>query len=382
MTREEIMQLSADECEERKAAIRSEMDAEGADYAALSDEADAVIERLSALKEQAETRASLAAKVAAGEVGTVTKQIKEDKPMEETRSFGIESVEYRNAWLKNLQRKELSAEERTALANGSYVIPTETANLVKGKMELYPLLNAVDVMHIPGFVIVPVEGTVNNAAVVAMGTAANDSADTMGQVALNAYKLIKTLEITADVAAMAIPAFEGWLVDRLANKIYRLATAKIAAGTGTNEPTGLTTITQTGTYTKAAMTYADLMTIIGALPSEYAPGAAFVMSRTTFFGQVLGLTDTAKHPVVVADAQAPAKFNILGFPVILEDALGTDVIFGDLKEGYVWNFGMDVTIERDTSAGFRAGSVVFRGMALADGKPTGVGLVRYAKAAS
>jgi HK97 family phage major capsid protein len=181
---------------------------------------------------------------------------------------------------------------------------------------------------------------------------------------------------------MAIPVFEGWLVDRLANKEYRLATTLIAAGTGTNEPTGLTTITQTGTYTKAAITYADVMAIIAALPSQYAPGAAFVMSRTTFYGNVLSITDTAKHPIVVADVQAPAKFNILGYPVILEDAVGTDIIFGDLKEGYVWNFGMDVTIERDTSAGFRAGSVVFRGMALADGKPTGVGLVRYTKAAS
>ena len=71
---------------------------------------------------------------------------------------------------------------------------------------------------------------------------------------------------------------------------------------------------------------------------------------------------------------------ILGYPVIIEDGVGTDIIFGDLKEGYVWNFGMDVKVDRDESAGFRTGSVVYRGMCLGDGAPTGVGLVRYTKA--
>ena len=40
------------------------------------------------------------------------------------------------------------------------------------------------------------------------------------------------------------------------------------------------------------------------------------------------------------------------------------------------NFGKDVEIARDESVGFRSGSTVFRGMALCDGKPTGIGIVR------
>jgi hypothetical protein len=40
---------------------------------------------------------------------------------------------------------------------------------------------------------------VNAAAEVAMGTAATDSADALAHVSLGAYKLIKTVEITADV---------------------------------------------------------------------------------------------------------------------------------------------------------------------------------------
>lgn len=345
---------------------------------------DQVEGRKATITANAERRKKLIARVKRGDTGKVIRTFQSNEEVKENM-FGIESKEYRNAFLKNLQGKPVSAEERTALANGSYVIPQETLNKIYGKMELYPLINAVEVMHIPGTVIVPVEGTVNAAAVVAMGTAATDSADSMAQVSLGVYKLIKTIEITADVEAMAIDAFETWLVERLANKLYRLVTKMIAAGTGSSEPTGLCAasggVDATGcTYTKAAITFTDILAIIAALPTEYTPGATFVMSRTTFWQNVLAVKDSDNRPIVVADAQSPAKFNVMGFPVILEDEVGTDIIFGDLKEGYVWNFGKDIDVARDESVGFRTGSTVFRGMCLGDGKPTGVGLVRYTKA--
>jgi len=337
---------------------------------------DKILGRKAEIAARAEKRAALIRKVA---TESEARKIRDFKEKEERKMFGIESVEYRNAFLKNLQGKELTAEERAAVT-ATAAIPTETANKIWGKMELYPILDAIDVMHIPGNVVLPVEGTINAAAVVAMGTAATDGADTLAPVSLAAYKLIKTVEITADVAAMAIPAFEDWLVDRLANKLFRLAAAKVAAGAGTTEPTGLTSITASGTYTKAAITYSDILTIIAALPTEYDPNASFVMSRATFYSNVLNVQTTQKQPVVVADPQAPAKYNIFGFPVIIEDGVGTDIIFGDLKEGYVFNFAKDIAIDRDESVAFRTGSTVFRGMALGDGKPTGVGLVRFTKA--
>ena len=291
-------------------------------------------------------------------------------------NYEVTSPEYRDAFLRNLQGKEISAEERTALVHGDYAIPQETANKIWGKLELYPLLAAIDVMHIPGTVILPVEGTVNNAAVVAMGSAATDSADELAKVSLGIYKVIKTIEITADVAAMAVPAFETWLVDRLANKVFRKICDLVAAGNGSSTLTGLTSITaMSNDYTAAGVTYSDLLAIVAELPAEYLPNAKWVMSRATFWGAKALKTDSDVR-VVNTDVGAPAAYNILGYPVILDDNVSTDIIFGDLKEGYVLNFGKDVAVDRDTSVGFRSGSTVFRGMALCDGKPTGVGLVR------
>lgn len=375
---EQIANPKPEEEREGEEEVQEAVDNLTDDLDELEELIDKIEDRKAAIKSNAEKRASLIRKLASGEAGVKVRTFEEENKKGENKMEN--EMIYRSAWLKNLQGRDITAEERTALAGGNYAIPQETLNKIVGKMELYPLLNAVDVMHIPGTVEIPVEGTVNAAAVVAMGTAAIDSADTIGHVNLGVYKMIKTVEITADVAAMAIPAFEDWLTERLANKMYRLATSLIAAGTGTNQPTGLHTITaMSATYTAAGITFDDVLAIIAALPTEYLPNASFVMPRTLFWQGIMAIKDGENRPIVVQDPQSPAKYNILGFPVILEDSLSNEIVFGDLKEGYAWNFGKDITIDRDESVGFRAGSTVFRGMCLGDGKPTGVGLVRCAK---
>ena len=125
--------------------------------------------------------------------------------------------------------------------------------------------------------------------------------------------------------------------------------------------------------------FKDLTTMISKLSTEYTNGATFVMSRDIFYGQVLGMETSSGDAVVVADPQAPAKFNILGYPVIIDDR-ASGVIFGALKEGYKFNFASDIEVKADDSVAFRTGSTVYRGMCLADGKPSGVGVVRFEQA--
>ena len=124
----------------------------------------------------------------------------------EERTFAVDSAEYRQAWLKNLQGKELTVEERDAMTASS-AIPTETMNMIVHKLELNPLIAAVDMSYIPGNVTFPAEDTINDANWVEMATASTDSADTLKAVTLGAYKLIKTVYINADVHDMDIPAF-------------------------------------------------------------------------------------------------------------------------------------------------------------------------------
>lgn len=358
-----------EEIEARLSAIETECEQENADIDALTEEVRGLKEEKKAIIAAAEKRSRLKENISAGKAGTVIKTFQEDKDMEE-RTFAVDSEEYRSAFLRNLQGKELTAEERTAVT-ASAAIPTQTMNMIVSRLERNPLIAAVDMTHIPGNVTYPVESAVADASWVAMGTAATDSADTLASISLGAYKLIKTVEIGADVAAMSVPAFEAWLVTRLANKIEKAVDNAIINGTGTNQPTGLLKdgeITKTGTFTKAGMKYKDLCAILAAIPSQYLNGASMATNRALFYGEILGMEDTSGRPVVVADAQSPAKFNVLGFPVIVDDNMAADtVVFGDFKE-YKFNFAADPTVTADASVGFRTGSTVYRAMALGDGK--------------
>lgn len=372
-----LTELNGEQLTARKDELIAEMETPETRDALSADDLEARKAEIIAIDQEIESRKAAAAEEArkAEEAARMDGKpiIEEERKM----SFEVNTPEYRDLFLRNLQGKELNAEERTALVHGEYAIPQETANKIWGKLELYPILNAIDVMHIPGTVVLPVEGTVNPAAVVAMGTAANDSADELAKVNLGIYKIIKTIEITADVAAMAVPAFEDWLVDRLANKLFRKIADLVVVGTGSSTLTGLATISAISTdYTSTGVTYGDLLNIVAELPAEYLPNASWVMSRGTFWTGVKSLNSSSDVRVVNTDVGSPAAYNVLGFPVIIDDNASTDIYFGDLKEGYVLNFGKDVAVDRDESIGFRAGSTVFRGMALCDGKPTGVGIVK------
>lgn len=295
-----------------------------------------------------------------------------EKVLENENVFA--SNEYKNAWLKNLQGKELNSEEIKLVnaVNGTAVIPTQTLNKIIEKLEqTSALYSKITTLNIPSNISIPVENAKNDASWVAMATASTDSDDSFSTVSLAAYKLIKTIEITADVENMSIQAFEGFIVNSLYKKMAKAIENAILNGTGTNQPTGLLKsgeITTTTTFTKAGMTYKDLMKIIGQLGTSYLPGACFVMPRAVFFNDVLGMSTSTGDRVVVADAQSPAKYNILGYPVILADYCTADtIIFGDLSY-YYFNWVKDVEVKSDGSVGFRSGSTVYRAMALCDGK--------------
>lgn len=372
--------MRIDEINERLAAIGNEIDgASGETLTALENEVSNLTEERNKILAEAQTRQQLRSNIAAGLVtGNIIENNEEDNHMEK-RTFAIDSVEYREAYLLNLQGRELDAEQRAAVT-ASAAIPTQTMNSILRYVEDSPILSHIDMTHIPGNVTFPVEDAVADASWVAMATAATDSADKITSISLGAYKLIKTLSLTADVQAMAIDAFEAWLVAKLGEKMQKALDNAVFNGTGTNQPTGiLTTLsTATGTFTKAKATYADLIAIIASLPSGPAKSAVFAMPRKLFFTDVLGIEDSTKKPICHVDLESPAKYNILGYKVILDDNIPADnILFGDFK-AYKMNIAKAPVISSDDSVEFRTGNRVYRALALADGKlALATAFVRY-----
>lgn len=370
MTKEEIMTLDPEGIQERKAQIAEEINAENADLEALNAEIDALEERANGLREAAEKRAAMAKRVA--QTGKPVKKVVEENEMEK-KSFAPDTVEYRDAYMKKLMGKDLSAEERTALTSATDVIPTQTMNEIYGRLADNPLYNELNIMRFPGFVQVPYEKTVNNASWVPMGTASTDSADEVDSVSLAMYKLVKTVEITADIAHASISAFSAWLVDRLAQKMVASICYGVLQGTGIGQATG---IIPGLTPEATTVTYNSILSIMAAVPAQYHRDAVFTMSAATFFNKVMTLKDKNDRPLVMQGMngvdQAPV-YTLLGHRVILEESASTNsadsILFGNYRDGYAFNFARDIEITADDSVEFRKGSRVYRGMALCDGKP-------------
>lgn len=377
--------MRLDEINARLAAIQNELGtASGEALTAFEAEANALMNERAQIMQEIQTRQQLRASIAAGLIPGTPLEPQQDPNPAGNRSFAPGTAEYREAYLMHLQGRELNAEQRAAVA-ATAAIPTQTLNKIYGYLEDSPILSRVDLTYIPGNVTLPVEGTNSDAAWVDMATAATDSSDTVGSITLAAYKLIKTVEITADIEAMGIDAFETWLVQTLGAKIEKALDAAVFNGTGSKQATGIlkTIATATGTFTKAKAKYSDLINIIAALPSGPAKNATFAMPRKLFFTDVIGIEDQAGQPVCHVDVESPAKYNILGYPVVLDDNIPTDnILFGDFK-AYKLNIAKAPTVDSDDSVGFRSGSRVYRALALADGKlALADAFVRFTRAAS
>lgn len=375
----EIKEMSMEQLEERLSQIATEKDAEDANLDALMDEVKAIEERKAEIKAQIEERNAQAEAIAkATEPTTVIKEFKETEKME--RTFAVDSVEYRNAWLKNLMGKELDAEERTAIT-GTDAIPTETLNKIVLRLEENPLLGKIDLMQIPGYVKIPVYSTNNDAT---WTTTSTDSEDVIGSISLTPYQLIKTIEVPATVDKMSISAFEQYIVKALANKIEAALEKAIVCGTGSSQPTGIVKAATSaeGTFTKAAVTKKELLAIMGDLPSDYQNGACWIMPASVFYSEVMNIADHNDF-TNINDGFAPKLF---GKDVIVNDNATVSsrdcILYGNPKN-YHMNLGEGVKVDKDMSVGFRSNSAVYRAVCLADGKlDNTAAFVEYVRATS
>jgi len=345
----------------------------------LADERDAIAEEIEKRKEAAKQAAETRAAVAAGKIGSGEKSvIKEEE--ERTMTYESNTPEYRSLWLRDMMGQPLNAEERAAMTATS-AIPTETLNKVVGRIKENKLLGKIDMMQIPGYVRIPVEQTANAAS---WATTSQDSQDALTYIDLTPYQLIKTVEVPATVNQMSIDAFEAYLVNQLANKIESALQNAVIVGDGSSKATGIATTisTHTGTFTRAAATKKDLLTIMGALPADFQTGAVWIMPAAVFYGEVMNISN---HDSFV-NVNEGFGLKLFGHDVILDDACtisNTDNIFyGDPKH-YHMNLGEGVNVAKDYSVGFRSNSVVYRAVCLADGKlDMAAAFVRYDRAAN
>jgi len=311
--------------------------------------------------------------------GKITPKIieerKEDKPMEfenMTRDEILAAPEYRSAWLKTLQGKELNETEKRAYNStvSSHAIPTETSGVFFDKMtKIAPMLNEITLLHVAGNVKFVTEGTRNAAAKHTELNAEDPAADTIASVELGAYEYMKLISISKTAQAMTVDAFEGWLVNMLAEDIAIAIEDAIINGDGEGDPKG---VEKANTWTNNtngidygdAVTYDDILDLIALLPARYDGNAKFLMNKKMFYQHIAKVRDAEGDPIVVKDFSAAIPLRILGYPVIISDKVADNAAYlGDFKK-VVGNMPLDMQVA--SAENFRSAAVDYRGLCAFD----------------
>lgn len=369
MTLEQIAARLAELDEE----VRGATDAEAVTRA--TEEKKNLLERKAELDEL-ETRKQTALKIQSGIfTPKIIESRKENKPMEFENMRPDEvrgTEEYRSAFLKSLQGKPLNDMEKRvnemATTDVAGVIPTMTQQKIFSKLTQYaPLLSEITLLQVPGNVTFAIEGTNNAAAKHAENAAATPAADTMLSVSLAGYEIIKVLRISKTVQAMAISAFETWLVDILGKNIAAKIGGYIVYGDGDGDPKGIdyaatwTDGTNAVDWASTSPTPAELVELVGYLKGGYHRNAKFLMNSKTFWSRIVAVQDNSKYKILTDDYQ-----RLLGYPVLLDDnVLDDDIFFGDYSF-VVGNLSQNITVDRSAESGFLYNSIDYRGTAIFD----------------
>jgi len=308
---------------------------------------------------------------------------KEEPKMEVEKMLDRSSEEYRSAWLKNLQGKELNEVEKRALTGGTSALPEATANkVVEILVDTVPLLNEIELFRMPGSINIAVEVTAPGATLEAAGGSVSVSDAVLRQVTLAGYNMNAFIRLGADLAQQAVSAFEDWLTRKLADAIGNKIEDLIVNGDGSDGPKGIekyvttwdvsdgTGVAWTGS-SGAALDVDDLDAAIGLLPAKYDRDSKFVMSKKTFYTNVANLTDLNNLPVVEREGR---NFYVRGYPVVFSNYVTTGTIFfGDFKRGMVGNLSSNIQVEKQRNLAYNAWD--FLGWAVFDCAPAAAGCI-------
>lgn len=311
---------------------------------------------------------------------------------EEARTGDVfASVEYRNAFYKQLMGQQLSATEKAAferaqqivkaenrasefntVTESAAVVPTSTLNeIVKKARTIGGILPHCRGFNMPSKIAIPVGTPGTKAAWHTEGAAVDGEKNVPASVTFNGYEIIKIFSISAATKSMTVAAFESYLVDELTACVMETIADAIWNGNGAGQGTGLLSgITwDSSNSVDGTGVYADVVGTVAKLKRGYSAGAKWAMNNATLYNRFYGMVDANKRPIFIADPKGEAIGKILGFEVVVDDNLPADtVVFGNYHYmGY--NMPQGVVIETSRESSFKSGLIDYRAMAVADCKP-------------
>lgn len=274
------------------------------------------------------------------------------------------SVEYKNAYLKNLLGKELTSLENEAFVhtttNTPGVLPTILAdeiwdlvseqNAILGDVTMYRTGTILEVTR-------HTEIKKGKGKKTAEGVANDDVENTFTKVTLSGNDFVATVTLSYASALMSLDAFEAYLVSEIASTIGS-AMAKDVVDTVTTDIDASNKISATGSLTTD--------NVMDAFASLKRVGATVVYcTRATLYKQIAKLKDDAGQYIFQASMVPGISGSLLGATIKEEDTVGDGVLLiGDPKK-VVYNMVQDIMVESDKDV--REHKYIYSGYARGEG---------------
>lgn len=335
----DIKKATIKELEERKAAIATEVDAEGADLDALEKEARDINAEIELRKAAQKKREEVRGMVAAGAGSVITRVVGTPEKVEKSDEEIRKSPEYVEAFARYIKTED-DSECRALLsqnaASGTVPVPAFVYDTIKTAWESEGIAGRVRKSYLRGNVKVGFEISGDDAVVHEEGSAAiNPENLVLGVVELVPKSIKKVVQISDEAYDLGGEAFLDYIYREVAHRIAKKAAdvlvGKILDADDTSSATAAG-VPEVEASTLAVGTVAEAMAHL----SDEAVSPVIIMNKLTW-GAIKAVQYNNKYSVDPFE----------GLPVVFNDSIKAYsaattgeayMVVGDLENGALMNF--------------------------------------------
>ena len=357
------------EIETRLAAINVELDADDANFEALETELNELTEERKGIMEKVEKRKALQDNIANMQGANIIETHQKEERNNMSGKFNAESPEYRSAFLKKLQGGSLTEIEERAFThttqNTGVVIPKQLEDKIYSNMyEAHPILKDVKRLNTGAVFTIAKHVSIDagDAKQVAEAEANEDEKNTFVSVTLNGKNFSKHIELSYQLENMAIPAFEKYLVEEIAERIGSAMADDIVAQIRKDA--------HADNKFATAQPGLDMTDVFKAFGSLKGSNKVFIYANNdTIYNHIVSMKGLTEGRLsFVSSPQEAIDARLLGKGIKEEDAVPDgEILIVDPSE-FVYNVITDVMIERDKD--IKKHVHVISGYSLAEGTLT------------
>jgi HK97 family phage major capsid protein len=235
------------------------------------------------------------------------------------------------------------------------------------------------------------DGTSEVGEFLAENAAASSQDPSFASASLQTFKVSSKI-ITAPIELVMDSNldFENYIMTRVAARIGRISNTKFTVGSGTNEPTGFTTVASVGkvgtTGETTTIIHDDVIDLIHSVDPgyrQYKTGAVF-MGSDAIFKVLRKLKDTTNQRPIYLPAGGDTPESVMGYSfqvnndVAVPAANAKSLFFGNFFLGYKIRDSLEVTLFRmEDSAYAKLGQVAYLAFARTGGNCVDGASIKY-----